>query len=373
MRVLVDPEAFRHGRCGMTRYYAAVCEGLRASGIEVDLPVVLSDSEFVPDQFDPIRILPRALGSKLVRYGERLSRRLFHSRLKAGNYDVILPTSAHHDTTFLEHSGGKPFIIICHDTIRSVPIPGGSIDAWVEPLHKLLYLARRAACVVCVSEATRRDLLHSKSVDPEKVAVVRTANLLPLRAPSGCPVAGLPEKYLFFVGSRQVRKNFDGALRALAPLLRRGDDIRLVCTGRFSIWENDLLDALGLTDQVRGLDLTDAELVTTYERAIALVYPTYYEGFGLPVLEAMAAGCPVLTSNTSSLPEVAGDAALLVDPADHVALLREATRLVDDAALRARLSGAGRSRAESFTLDAMMNGLIEQLHLAASRGPRISR
>jgi len=106
--------------------------------------------------------------------------------------------------------------------------------------------------------------------------------------------------------------------------------------------------------------------VTAYERALGLVFPTFYEGFGLPVVEAMALGCPVITSNVSSLPEVAGDAALLVDPTHHAALLAAATRLVDDPALRTSLSTAGRERAGGFTFDAMMTGLLEQLRAAAA-------
>lgn len=371
MRVLVDPEAFRHGRCGVTRYFAAVCQGLRSAGIDVDLPLVATASEYQPVRRWLGRIGPAPLGDRILRAAARASRWRYHSRLASGRYDVILPTSSHYTDDFLQHAGGRPFLLVCYDTIRSRPVPGGAIDAWSDPLHRLLYLARRAARVVCISEATRRDLMSAIPLPPEKVSVVHCANLLPLWAPMGTAVSELPEKYLFFVGSRQVRKNFDGAIHALAPLLRNSEDgLTLVCTGRLNLWERDLVEALGLTGRVTGLDLTDSQLVTAYDHAIALVYPSFYEGFGLPILEAMSAGCPVIASNTSSIPEVAGDAALLVDPADGAALLSAATRVVNDQALRSRLAIAGRARAVRFSFDAMIGGLIEQLHAAAGSGRR---
>jgi glycosyltransferase involved in cell wall biosynthesis len=256
--------------------------------------------------------------------------------------------------------------MVCHDTIRSRPIPGGAIDAWSDPLHRLLYLVRRAARVVCVSETTRRDLLASGPVPEDRVTVVRTANLLPLFAESGAGIAELPDRYLLFVGSRQVRKNFDGTVRALAPLLQRPGGPALVATGRLNVWEQDFVEAVGLGDRVVGLNVDDAELVTLYRRAIALVYPSFYEGFGLPVLEAMALGCPVVTSTASALAEIAGDAALLVDPTDPVGLLRSTERLVAEPELRTRLVEAGRERACRFSFSAMMQGMLAELRAAAA-------
>ena len=100
------------------------------------------------------------------------------------------------------------------------------------------------------------------------------------------------------------------------------------------------------------------ELVALYSRALALVYPSLYEGFGMPVLEAMACGCPVVTSDRSSLPEVAGDAALLVDPADRGQLSRAMVTLATDPGGRGRLAAAGHTRAERFTWRATAEGMV---------------
>jgi glycosyltransferase involved in cell wall biosynthesis len=245
-------------------------------------------------------------------------------------------------------------------------IPSGALDSSPDALHRQLYFARRAARVVCVSEATRRDLLSSVEIPEDRAVVVPTGNLLPLFATRGAPVPGLPRAFFVFVGSRQARKNFDGTVRALVPLLKRPDGPCLVATGRLDLWERDLVADLGVADRVLGIDVDDAQLVTLYEHALGLLYPSFYEGFGLPVLEAMSLGCPVVTSNVSSLPEVAGDATLLVDPADYAALHGAAERLVDEPGLRASLAEAGRARAAQFSFDGMMRGLLEQLHAAAA-------
>jgi glycosyltransferase involved in cell wall biosynthesis len=370
MRVLVDPEAFGYLRCGAARYFAAVLRGLRAAGVEVDLPLVGATQDYLRgwlpfDAYSPWPRMVARLRPRLVRRATILSRQLYDRRLKAGNFDVVLPTSVLHDTSFLNHMGDRPYLLVCHDTMRSASIPNGAIDVPSDPLHRLVYLARRAARIVCVSEQTRRDLLSSGPLPEERVAVVLTGNLLPLFAKRGAPLPSLPERYLLFVGSRHVRKNFDGTVRALAPLLQRPDGPSLVATGQLNVWERDFVDLLGLSDRVQGVEVDDARLVTLYQRALGLIYPSFYEGFGLPVLEAMALGCPVVASNSSSLPEIAGDAALLVDPADPAAILRAAERIADDPQLRTQLIAAGHARAARFSFDAMMDGFLDQLYAAA--------
>jgi len=279
---------------------------------------------------------------------------------------VTLLISWNYDMEVVKHRHRAPYVMVLHDTMRNLTIPAGAIDASPDALHRQLYFAKRAARVVCVSEATRRDLLASVSIPDERAVVVRTGNLLPLFASTGSPVPGLPSSYFVFVGARHARKNFDGTVRALAPLLKRPDGPTLVATGHLEVWERDFIADLGLSDRVLGIDVDDAQLVTLYERAIGLLFPSFYEGFGLPVLEAMALGCPVVTSNVSSLPEVAGEAALLVDPANYAALLRAAERLVDEPDLRTELAAAGRARAAGFSFDAMISGLLDQLRAAAA-------
>lgn len=374
MKVLVEPCAFRFGRSGVTRYWAAVCTGLRRADVDVDLPLVASGSDYLRGllPLDQMHAFPGSLDKMrgpLLRLSSALSRRLFLRKLAANRHDVVLPTALQPDPAVIEAAPRTPVALVCHDTMRSMSVPGGAADAWSDPLHRLLALARRSARVICVSERTRRDLLTCVPIAEERVKVVHTGNLLPLWARIGEPVPGLPERFLFFVGSRQVRKNFVGLIHGLAPLLREAGAPRLVCTGSFSRWERDLLDAHGVGHLVLGTDATDRQMVTLYEKAIALLFPTLYEGFGMPVLEAMALGCPVITSTNSSLPEVAGDAVLYVDTTRPEDIRSGVERLLKQPEMRATLSKAGRARAERFTFEAMMRDFLRVLTEAAHAGP----
>lgn len=304
---------------------------------------------------------------RLVWWCGKLSRQLFHQKLSSGRYDLVLLSSSQYQTDFLDYAGETPFLMVCHDTMRSMVIPGGAIDAWSDPLYRLLYLVRRAARVICVSEATRRDLLQCLPHPLENLAVVPTGNLLPLWANRGSSVPGLPESYLLFVGSRQVRKNFHGMMRVMASLHHSIPNIKLVCTGFLNPCERDFLESLGIAGLVTGLDVSDTQLVTLYEQALGLVFPSFYEGFGLPVLEAMHCGCAVVASKTSAISEIAGDAAILVEPGDQAALSHACERLVNDSELRATLAKAGRRRAGQFSFPNMMKEFLEQVETAVQQ------
>lgn len=372
MRVLIEPEAFRYGRCGTARYFAAVCRGLRDAGLDVDIPLIASGTAYQPArvQFDSERQWPgrwQPMRERLVWWCGKLSRQLFHQKLSSGRYDLVLLSSSQYQTDFLDYAGETPFLMVCHDTMRSMVIPGGAIDAWSDPLYRLLYLVRRAARVICVSEATRRDLLQCLPHPLENLAVVPTGNLLPLWANRGSSVPGLPESYLLFVGSRQVRKNFHGMMRVMASLHHSIPNIKLVCTGFLNPCERDFLESLGIAGLVTGLDVSDTQLVTLYEQALGLVFPSFYEGFGLPVLEAMHCGCAVVASKTSAISEIAGDAAILVEPGDQAALSHACERLVNDSELRATLAKAGRRRAGQFSFPNMMKEFLEQVETAVQQ------
>jgi glycosyltransferase involved in cell wall biosynthesis len=221
---------------------------------------------------------------------------------------------------------------------------------------------RRASLVIAVSESTRRDLIEVVGADPARVRVVplgvdrRFAAASAQDAAVAAQRLGLPPRYLLYVGRIEPRKNLPLLLDAYAMARRRhGVDVPLVVAGAPGWLVDDLpgrAAAAGLSEDVRFVGhVPPALLPGLVHGALALAYPSRYEGFGLPVLEAMAAGAPVVTSSVASLPEVAGDAALLVDPDDVEGLAEALGRLVGDDALRARLIVAGRERAAEFTWD----------------------
>lgn len=221
---------------------------------------------------------------------------------------------------------------------------------------------RRATRIIAVSESTKRDIVARIGVPPERVEVVYEGVSEPF-AP-GCAghederqllrAVGIDGPFLLSVGTLEPRKNYPRLLTAYRLLRDRGIDLPLVIAGGEG-WLYEpvyaALDALALRPHVRFLTPDDALLVALYGQAAAFVYPSLYEGFGIPPLEALARGAPSAVSNTSSLPEVVGDAALTFDPTEPEAIAGALERLLTDTALADRLRRSGPPRAAAFTWD----------------------
>lgn len=203
-----------------------------------------------------------------------------------------------------------------------------------------------ADAVICVSEATRDDLLQHYRIDPRRAVAIHSG--LP-SLPDAQPVAGLPEKYLLFVSTVEPRKNLGVLLDAYARLRKSGAYAgSLVVAGKVG-WKADAIAGrLGEPGVVHLDYVPPGQLATLYQRADAFVFPSIYEGFGFPVLEAMANGAPVIAARSSSLPEVAGDAALFFEPADASALTSQIERVIADERLRSELIERGLARAAQF-------------------------
>ena len=241
------------------------------------------------------------------------------------------------------------------------------------------YNARSAARVLADSQATCDDLVRHYHIPPDKIVVVypgRDEDLAPVTDPAALSAIraryGLAGRYLLHVGTLQPRKNLIRLLHAFASLLASDakpptPDLQLVITGKKG-WLYDHLLAeihkLGLAAEGRVVltgYVSDADLPALLSGALAFVFPSLYEGFGLPVIEAMSCGTPVVCSNVSSLPEVAGDAALLVDPLDVASLARALARIVADEGLRRDLRERGLRQASRFSWRQCAQEVLEVL------------
>jgi glycosyltransferase involved in cell wall biosynthesis len=222
--------------------------------------------------------------------------------------------------------------------------------------------ARSATVVIVDSAATRSDLIRAYGVDDRKIRVIylgRDEMLAPVRDDQALAEVrvrnGIVGRYLLYVGTLQPRKNLARVIDAFAWL--SGDpafsDVQLVLAGKKGWLYDDLftqVERMGLPGRVifPGY-IEDADLPALLSGALAFVFPSLFEGFGIPVLEAGACGVPVITSNTSSLPEVAGNAALLVDPHDVEAIASAMRRLITDDALRNELARRGLENVQRFS------------------------
>jgi glycosyltransferase involved in cell wall biosynthesis len=273
------------------------------------------------------------------------------------------------------------------------------------PAHRLylrlstLWSARAATHLIAISGATRDDLVRFTGARPDKIAVVHhglAQRFRPVADRAAIAQAqaryGIREPYFLYVGTVQPRKNLvrlieafaqarteDGGRRteeANASVLRPPSSVpQLVIAGKRG-WLTEAIERraaeLGVGDRVVFAGyLPDDDVPALLSGALAFVFPSLYEGFGMPVLEAMACGAPVLAANTSSLPEVAGDAALLVDPTDSGAIAAGLARLAGDAALRAELRERGLARAAQFTWDRCATETLKILLAARNAGSEV--
>ncbi len=226
---------------------------------------------------------------------------------------------------------------------------------------------RRANVILADSQATRRDLARLLAVDPARVELVYPGvgpRFRPMLAEATEPVRrrlGLPDHFVLFVSTLEPRKNLVRLLEAFAQVVQTEDsqlqssisNLHLVIAGRRGWLYEDIfaaIDRLQLRERVRLLDYVhDKDLPALYNLAAAFAYPSIYEGFGIPPLEALACGTPTVTADNSSLPEVVADAAVLVSAEDVGSIASGIARVVSDEGLRARLRAAGPEQARKFT------------------------
>lgn len=244
-------------------------------------------------------------------------------------------------------------ITICDVTPLLFPGTHGRMNVF-HHRHILPAILRQADHVITISEASRRDIVRLYRLPEEKVTVTMlAADRRFFQAVSPQPDTAAQRPYIFNIGTLEPRKNLPCLLRAFAAARGKGLPHRLVITGASGWGGSDLarlVDDLALQQDVTFTGFIDDEqLPGLYAGADFVVYPSLYEGFGLPVLEAMASGAPVITSNISSLPEVAGDAALLVDPHSVSELCNAMLKLAGDGALCAHMRALGKKQASGFS------------------------
>ncbi|MES9963886.1 MAG: glycosyltransferase family 1 protein [Candidatus Sedimenticola sp. 20ELBAFRAG] len=212
--------------------------------------------------------------------------------------------------------------------------------------------------IICISENTKRDLLDLYSLPEEKVSVTYLGyDTLSQAVPSQHEIDQLDHvldsscSYILYVGSRVGYKNFSGLLRAysLSKFLRENYLILCFGGGHFDEYESRLISKYGLSGRVRHIGGTDAVLADCYRNASLFVYPSLYEGFGIPPLEAMSLGCPVACSNTSSIPEVVGDAAAMFDPSEPESICSTMEYVLSAATVSEELVRRGRQRKSLFS------------------------
>jgi len=357
LRVAIDlsPAVQEHG--GIGRYARELARALAGPDLDLRAFVVDAGGRTPAPPLERLPVVGLASSNKAWRLRTMLSSFAGHSLDRVvGDVDVF------HGTDHLLPPFKRTAAVLTVHDLSHLHVPRTHLPMNRTFLDIMLPRFVRAADVIlAVSESTRRDVIATYGVDADRV---RTTHLGvgPLYAPPApARVAevrarhGLPARYLLGVGTLEPRKNLKTLLAAFAAIGAK--DLGLVLVGPRG-WRIE--EALGGRDLPAGVRdrvvltgfVPEDDLPALYGGAEAFAYPSLFEGFGLPVLEAMACGAAVVASDTTSLPEVVGDAGILVPPTDVDAWVSALRALLDDAGLRARLGDAARARAARFTWEA---------------------
>ena len=346
---------------GIGTYVRQLLPALRSEDPQLDLSVFHSRFDGrVPAELDGLRAVDLRLGIRqlypLWNFAGRpaLPRALREANLIHAPSPVAIPPVRDE----------QRLVVTVHDMAFSL-FPRAYPPAW-RLLHRVGFrrALRSAAAIVAVSRNTAADVVRLGEVNEQKVHVVPLAGSLP--AGSDDPGAtldrlGVPRPYVLFVGTLEPRKNLVRLIRAyrrIAGQVRHS----LVLAGPLGWRSQPILDELGRTEGGRIVTtgrVSEPDLDALHRGADAFAYPSTYEGFGLPVLDAMTRGVPVVTSDTSSLPELVGDAAIQVTPGSTEAIATGLERVLTDETERARLSTAGRERAREYSWERTARETLE--------------
>lgn len=355
MRIAFDYQAFcRQSAGGISRYFCRLAQQLQSGSDAVGVFAPFYRNQYltqIPERLVHgiyLRSYPPRTAEAVVGLNRWLSRR----QVRNWHPEVL------HETYFAAKSvapAGCPVVVTVFDMIPELEAHGGeTTPATLRSTAKYACVAR-ADRVICISEQTRQDLIRLFGTAPDKVSVAYLGcDNFAQADPAMALGARSDRPFLLYVGLRGGYKNFAGMLRAVASSPRLTGDFDIVAFGggAFSAAEQALIGDLGFRpNQVTQRAGADHILAHHYRTAAAFVYPSSYEGFGLPPLEAMAQGCPVICSDRSAIPEVVGNAGAYFDP-DHADSIAGAIeRVVYSPARAAELIAAGKERVSLFTWD----------------------
>jgi len=274
----------------------------------------------------------------------------------------IKPPNIVHETFYSKGSiipKGVTIVLTVYDLIDEKFRPNSEI------IEVKAAAIRRADHLICISENTRKDLLEYFNIAPEKTSVIYLASSLAQLKASGNATIPLQSPYILFVGERGGYKNFERLLRAYASSQALMKNFKLVCFGgnSFASEELALARSVGISEEnLLRVSGDDSLLIDYYAGASVLAYPSLYEGFGFPPLEAFSLGCPVACSNTSSMPEVSGDAAEYFNPYDVDSIASALEKVVFSEQRRREIVTLGQDRVNLFSWDRIANETSQLYH-----------
>jgi glycosyltransferase involved in cell wall biosynthesis len=352
VQVAFDHQIFAWQRYGgISRYFWELATSLGSiAGVEPIIVAPMYMNRYLQSGY-PVRLIGRRV--PMIPKGGRVLAAL--SALKARQLLKTMEPPVVHETYYSRRRIAperSKLVVTVHDMIHEKLGPTSSFfDRTSQWKRKAV---ERADHVICVSENTRRDLIELFSISEAKTSVVYHGcrSLSSGDYKNSARLQKSKKPYLLFVGQRSGYKNFDALLRAYASCRHLRENFNVVCVGGGALTRSEQARLRQLSirdDRVLQISGPDQQLALIYRDAAVLVYPSIYEGFGMPPLEAMAAGCPVVSADRGSLPEVCGDAAEYCNPDDHEAIAEAIERVVSSRDRRDSLVEKGLANVRHFT------------------------
>lgn len=340
MRVLFDYQIFvQQEYGGVSRYYIELKKELeKYRDFKIDIKVLFPRNVYLRQEQNK-RIY--ALKNQYLRLGIEIVNKIFNMILCLVNrYDIVHITW---NSRYLNRLCKKKLIVTIHDMIHELYMKEDKVE-----IRNKRRAIEDATLILAVSNSTKRDILKIYPyIDEKKIRIIyHGTNHLPIaEAPVGIEI---PEKYLLYVGKKEGYKNGLFFINCIDDLLALKNDLYFIFIGGGDWNEEERAVINKYSDRVIQMQVSDAELAYMYQNALAFVYPSLYEGFGLPILEAYDNNCPVVCSNTSSLPEVGGDAALYFDPTDKKEMIAQIMKVINDPFLKKEMIKKGLERTKIF-------------------------
>lgn len=350
MKILYDHQIFTSQKYGgISRYfYEIIREFGDIQDMDCEIPLLVSNNHYISDKkfANYIDLLPNKQFRGKHRIFNIVNKPYSVMKLKQQQFDVFHPT--YYDPYFLKYIGNKPFVLTVYDMIHEKF--SDMFNSRDKTTEQKKILVEKATKIIAISQSTKKDLIELFGTDESKIEVVYLGNSMFPKANISIGYE-IPKKYLLFVGSRGAYKNFERFIKSITELLNQDKELFVVCTGggKFGNYEIKQFKELGISKQVLQFNLDDDSLAYFYKNALAFIFPSLYEGFGIPVLESFACGCPLLCSNVSSLPEVAGDGAYYFDPYSEDSIRDAVLKVLEDTTLREDLISKGHERLEKFS------------------------
>jgi glycosyltransferase involved in cell wall biosynthesis len=358
MKIILDPQIFIHQKFGgISRYYTEIYKALKDKKVNILCPIIYSENlhlkeySYFKNNWQEILKLSSKFSCTLDQKIKLIFKKIAYFNtlrvIKKQQFDLFIPT--YFDTYFLKKIGSKPFVLTVYDMINELFPQFYLADKTTVPNKKLLM--EKATKIIAISDSTKRDIIKLyPNIDSSKIEIVYLGYTIKKDIKVNL---NLPEDYILFVGNRQTYKNFIFLLKSISSTLRNNPNLFLVCAGGNALDESEIkfINELGVGNKIIQRNFKDNELATYYSNAKCFVFPSEYEGFGIPVLESMACGCPVVLSNHSSFPEVAGEAGVYFELKNEIDLKNKIENLLVDHSYRNQYSLKGLEQVKKFSWD----------------------